>query len=264
MARFKNLIARARDAAQSHLPDEVLEAGRKIRNTVVEHAPDSVKDAIERYAPEETDPAEQPESEGPVPDADQHPLSDPDDPDDARVIVYATLEERESVDRIRAVFAKHDIRVREIDLAAQPKMARQIAGDTGVFVPPYVFIGGRFWGAEFDIISLDSDGDLMKVVEGRLDEISESAKRIGHVHESFSDALTAENIIERLKLGHILCVDDLDCWYETDKDGERLFYQGAPRPAEDLQAVAEEIAQGAEQDELSAQWRFDVEVHLHG
>ena len=260
MARFKNLIDKARDAAQSHLPDEVLEAGRKLRNTVVEHAPDSVRDAIERYAPENPEPEPEPGLEA----KDPHPLSDPEDPDDARVIVYATLEEREAVDRIRGVFAKHDVRVREIDLAAQPKMARQIAGDTGVFVPPYVFIGGRFWGAEFDIISLDADGDLMKVVEGRLDEISESARRIGHVHESFSDALTAENIIERLKLGHILCVDDLDCWYEHDKDGERLFYQGAPRAAEDLPAVAEEIAQAAEQDQVSAQWRFEVEVHLHG
>ena len=142
-------------------------------------------------------------------------------------------------------------------------MGRQIAGDTKVYVPPYVFIDGRFWGAEFDILSLEDSGDLHKVVEGRLDEISDEAKRIGHVHESFSDALTPENIVDRLRRGHILCIDDLDCWYEHDKNGERFFYQGGVHPIERLEAVAREIAEAAEAEQIEAQWRFEPEFSLN-
>jgi glutaredoxin len=252
MPRLKKWIDRARDAAESRLPEEVIDAGRKLRDTVVERTPDRVRDVIEQYAGA-------PEDGAPVPDEGSE-----EDPDDSAVIIYATLEEADSVKRIREVFVRNDIHVREVDLAAQPKMARQIAQKTNVFVPPYVFIGGRFWGAEFDIITLEAEGDLHKVVEGRLDEIGDQAKRIGHVHESFSDALTVENIIDRLKQGHILCIDELDCWFEPDKDGGRLFYQGAPHGGDELDTIAAEIQRAAEADEIDAQWRFEPEVNLAG
>lgn len=275
MPRLKRWIDRAREAAHTRLPEDVLDAGRRIRNSVAEHAPAPVRDAIERYVPEH---APEPESERTEPSTAATPAGDAprsptpkthdqatiDDDNGPGVVVYATSAEAESVANIRAVFAKHDIHVREIDLATQPKYARQIAGDTGVFVPPYVYIGGRFWGDEFDIIAIDAEGDLVKIVEGRTDEIGETARRIGHVHESFSDALTVENIIERLRAGHILCVDDLDCWLESDSDGERLFYQGAPHPGSELERVADEISTQAESGELEAQWRFEPEVAIVG
>jgi glutaredoxin len=231
----------------------MLDAGRRLRDRVVERAPASVRDAIERYVP--AAPPSAPSGGAPP---------EQEDPEDAAVIVYATLAEADSVRNIRAIFARHDIRVREVDLESIPKVARQIAQVTNVFVPPYVFIAGRFWGAEFDMLSLEAEGDLVKVVEGRLDQISEEARRIGRVRESFSDALSPENILDRLRRGHILCIDDLDCWYEQDKDGERFFYQGAPRPVADMAAVAHEIAQAAEADaEIDAQWRFEPEVRMN-
>lgn len=254
MANLKRWIDRARQAAEEHLPPDVVEAGKKLRSTVVDRAPASVRDAIERYVPE---------SQPPTASADESQAGTAEDPDDAPVVIYATLAEAESVGRIREIFARNDVHVREVDLEAIPQMARQIAQDTNVFVPPYVFIGGRFWGAEFDVLSLESEGDLLKVVEGRLGEISEEARRIGHVHESFSDALTKENIIERLRRGHILCIDDLDCWYESDKNGERFFYQGGVEPIERLAEVAAQIERAAETDELDAQWRFEPEVSLN-
>jgi glutaredoxin len=256
MSNLKRLIDRARQAAEDHLPQDVVEAGRKLRTTVVEHAPPTVREAIERYVPED--------ERGDVHESAAAAASPEGDPDDAPVVIYATLAERESVENIRKIFARNDVHVREVDLEAIPKMARQIAQDTNVFVPPYVFIGGRFWGAEFDIVSLEADGDLLKVVEGRLDEISEGARRIGHVHESFSDALTPENIVDRLRRGHILCIDELDCWFEEDKKSARLYYQGQVHDGERLGAIAEEIAAAADAEEIEAQWRFEPEVMIAG
>ncbi len=251
MPDLKRWIDRAREAAEEHLPGDVLAAGRRLRSTVVEHAPAPVRDAIERYVPAHAG-AEAADDDSAVEQ----------DPEEAPVIIYATTKEAESVARIREIFARNDIRVREVDLEAIPKMARQIAGDTKVFVPPYVYIGGRFWGAEFDILSLDAEGDLLKVTEGRLDEISDEARRIGHVHESFSDALTRENVLDRLKRGHILCIDDLDCWYERDKAGERFYYQGRPHPIDLMDQVADEIAEAAEDEDIDARWRLEPEVQL--
>jgi hypothetical protein len=182
-------------------------------------------------------------------------------PEEPAVVVYATLAEAEAVARIKAIFARHDAIVRQIDLATEPKVARQIAQDTGVFVPPYVFVGGRFWGAEYDVLSLDESGDLPKILHGRLSELSAQARRIGRVRESFSDAMTSENILDRLRRGHILCVDDLDCWFEPDEGEGRLYYEGGAHPGSELPALAERVAAAIEAG-AEAAWRFEPEIKL--
>ena len=107
------------------------------------------------------------------------------------------------------------------------------------------------------------DPDLEAVVANRLDEISDEARRIGHVHESYSDEISVANILTRWRLGHILCVDDLDSWYEVERGGaERFYYQGGPRPVEDMPTVAEEIVRGVEAEDFEAVWMLEPSVHL--
>jgi glutaredoxin len=165
---------------------------------------------------------------------------------------------------ILEIARKVDTVVREIDLGQErPQVATQLAKLTGVMVPPYVYINGRYWGGRYDLEALAVTGDLDLVVANRLDEISTEARRIGNVRESYSDEISVENLLTRWKLGHILCVDDLDAWYEVDKDGtERFFYQGGPRAADDMRTVAEEIVAAVDAEEYEAAWQLEPSVHL--
>jgi glutaredoxin len=184
-------------------------------------------------------------------------------PEDRLVVVYATPDEEEDVQAIFAILASIEAEVRQSDLRREPQTARQLAKLTGVMVPPYVFINGRHWGNRYDLESLAAWGDLPLVAANLLDEISDEARRLGNVHESFSDELSVQNILRRWKLGHILCVDDLDSWYEVDRDrNERFFYQGGPRSVEDMPAVAEEIVRAVEAEEYEAVWQLEPSVQL--
>lgn len=282
MPVFKSLLSRARKAAREHLPEEVVEAGKKLRNTVVEMAPAPIAEAVNEYVPEdlEDDPAEE-TSAAPEPapstgapmreraeDVLQRVKTKADKglkPEDRVVVVYATPEQAEDVAAILEILKTVPTTVREIDLDRErPKVRTQLAELTGVMVPPYVYVNGKYWGARYELESLAGSGELELVVANRLDELSEEARRIGNVHESFSDELSVPNILKRWKLGHILCVDDLDAWYEVDKDGnEQFFYQGGPRDAADMQAVAAEVIEAVEAEEYEAVWQLEPTVHVH-
>lgn len=183
-------------------------------------------------------------------------------PDDATVVIYCTTETGEIAERIRDVFRRREVYVRLVNLASHPHMARQIAQETEVFVAPYVYIRGRFWGAENEVVALDESGELDVVLRGDLDALSDEARRIGRVRGTFSADLTEDNILDRLRRGHILTVDDLDCWYEGDGAEPKFFYQGGPHPVDEMPAVAQEIARAAAADEIQCQWHLEPVVHV--
>ncbi len=267
---LRGLLNKAKTLAEENLPPEVLDASKRLKDTVLEHAPPSVTEAIERIVADDEDAA---------PDDDAAPEKRREDtlqrvkskaehglkPEDSLVVVYATDEEREEVEQIEQLFANIDTVMRVMDLDKEPLQTKtQLAKLTGKMVPPYVYINGRYWGALGEMETLNGFGDLENVVANRLEDLHEEARRIGNIHEAYDDDITVENILDRWKRGHILCVDDLDAWYEDDKDGERFYYQGGPRPVEDMPAVAEEIVEKFEADEWEANWQLEPTVHVDG
>lgn len=311
---LKDLLDRAKRVAEETLPEDVLDAGRKLGRSVAAYAPAPLAEVIHYVTGDETeadeaakaDPkAKASESEGeaetkaPEPEtapakAKEEPSSpepeakakaaeptapgreDPQavlqrvktkaehglKPEDRLVVIYHDGGQDEDVAAIHEILHGVEAEVRENDLRREPQTARQLAELTGVMVPPYVFINGKHWGGRYDLEALAADGDLEPVVANRLDEISEDARRIGHVHDSYSDEISVENILTRWKLGHILCVDDLDSWYEHERGTERFYYQGGPRAVQDMPAVAEEIVRGVEADDFEAAWHLEPTVHL--
>jgi hypothetical protein len=281
MSSLKNLIGRARKAAQEHLPSDVVEAGRRLGEELARRAPAPLADVARRLippeeaseaTPTEANPAASP---GLVPESQRERAEDVLQrvkqksahglkPEDRLLVIYYTEEVAEDAAAIRALAGTVETVVREIDLARErPQVATQLAKLTGVMVPPYVYINGRYWGGRYDIESLAAGADLDHIVANRLDEISQEARRIGDIREPHSDEITVDNLLARWKLGHILCVDDLDAWYEVDKDGtERFFYQGAPHPADKMPAVAREVAAAVEAEEYEATWQIEPSVHL--
>jgi HAMP domain-containing protein len=185
-------------------------------------------------------------------------------PEDRVVVVYFTQDELDAVAEIRRALEGIDTTIREMDLAKEPPQTmRQLANNTGVMVPPWVYINGRYWGAQFELTSLRACGDLELVVANRLDEIGEEAKRIGKIRDSWSDEISVENILARWEQGHILCVDDLDAWYEVDKSGTaHFFYEGGERPVDEMREIAEQIVAAVEAESIEAHWQFEPSVHV--
>ncbi|HET6582071.1 MAG TPA: hypothetical protein VFG69_01465, partial [Nannocystaceae bacterium] len=174
-------------------------------------------------------------------------------PEDSLVVIYATAAEADDVAAIRKCFAPIETQLREMDLAREPQTQRQLAKLTDVMVPPYVYINGRFWGARYDIETLALSGELAKVVANQLDDLSAEARHIGRLRDSFSDDISVENVLARWRLGHILCVDDLDSWFEVDKSGnERFFFAGGEKPVAEMPAIAETIARDVAAGEYEA------------
>lgn len=267
MPRLKNLLERAKKIANDHLPTEVLEVGRRLLDEVAEHAPQPIAEALHRTTPAQPSAAPQDHAERRAKEALERLRAKADHglkPEDRLVVVYATDEEAAAVAEIRAAFDGIETIYREMDLRKEPPQTmRQLAKLTGVMVPPYVYINGRFWGAQYEMMSLRASDDLEHVVANRLDLITDGARRIGRIHASYSDVISVPNILERWKLGHILCVDDLDSWYEVERDGtERFYYLGGPRDPSEMPAVAAEITAGVESGAIEAQWMLEPSVHL--
>lgn len=234
--------------AEKHLPEGVRESSRRLLERVQERAGVLGGRAASRPEAADAGPGQQDE-----------PL----DRSDPIVVVVFGYPDDAATDRVAALLTAEGVAFRRMNLHDQPQAARQIAAVTGVMAPPYVYVRGRFWGGEGEIEGLQALGDLQAVVRGDLDALSDEARRLGKLREEFDDGLHAENIIYRLRRGHILSVDELDCWFEEGPEGQgRLFYEGAPRPADELEQVAAEIASRCAAGDVQASWRFEPAVSL--
>jgi glutaredoxin-related protein len=258
MTMLKRWLQKAQEAADRHLPAEVVEGGRRLAERVLERAPEAVRATVQPWldgaveadveaapAPQEVRREFEEESRAP------------------KVIVFGYPEEA-ATQRVWALFAAEGIEIRRMNLHQQPEAARQIAGLTGVMVPPYVYIHGRFWGGEGEVLSLKEMGDLGAVIENRMEDVSAEGRRIGKVRDEFDEAMTPANIAARLRQGHIIAMEDLDCWCEAEPGGGlRIFYEGHVHPLSELEAIAAQIAGRVERGEVEARWLFEPAVSTH-
>ncbi|MCP5070835.1 MAG: hypothetical protein GY946_30080 [bacterium] len=249
---IKGLLKRAKRAAEQRLPAELMDAGRRVRAEVEQRIETALSGGT-TDAP--------PTREQNVSDQIRRARDRMTDEEPAQVIIYSTDDEREDVQAMRSLFAAKGEPVRMMNLD-DTRTRRNIMGSTGVMVPPYVYIDGRFWGARFDIEALEEEGDLDKILAGDLDTISEVGRKIGKVHESFSDAMTVENILDRLGRGHSLCVDDIDTWLEDDGGEHILFHQGGRLTGASVQETIKTLASRIEAGDIEAFWRLEPEIKM--
>jgi hypothetical protein len=256
---LKGLLRRAQEAAHKHLPENVLDTGRRLADAVLERAPRIVQETVAPLLRGPDEPAAAPTAASGSPEETGEPAEALDFRDTQKRVVLFGYPEDEATNRVAARFAGQGIVFRRQNLHQQPREALQIASMTGVMVPPYVYIHGRFWGGEGEMESLICLDQLQFVIDNQLDRLSPEARRIGKLRESFDDALAADNILFRLQRGHILSVDGLDCWYEPGPP-PRFYYDGAPHPVEAMAEVAAEIARRAESADLATRWLFEPSV----
>lgn len=256
---LKGLLRRAQEAANKHLPDRVLDGGRRLADAVLEHAPRAVQDVVAPLL-RSSDTAVQSAASTDDPGGRSGLGEDELDFRDTqkRVVLFGYPED-EASNRVAALLTGAGVVFRRQNLHQQPREALQIASMTGVMVPPYIYIHGRFWGGEGEMETLLAFGDLQRVIDNKLDQLSPEARRIGKLRESFDDVLTPENILFRLGRGHILSIDGLDCWFEAGA-APRFFYDGAPRTVDEMPTVAAEIARRGESRDCETRWLFEPSV----
>lgn len=250
---LRKLLKRAREAAEERLPAEIVDAGKRVA-AEVEHRLESALGGT-------TEEPHAPTREEAIQDEIAKARERMDD-DVAQVIVYATEEEREDVEAIRKVFAGHDEPIRVMDISGDPRTRRNLAGFSGVMVPPWVCIDGHYWGARYDVEALDAEGDLPKILAGELEALSDVAMKIGKLHEAFSDAMTVENIRDRLGRGHCLCIDDIDSWMEEEGGEPVLYHQGGRITGGEIERTIVEVAGQIEAGIVEALWRLEPEVKV--
>ncbi|MCA9718995.1 MAG: glutaredoxin [Myxococcales bacterium] len=271
---LKELIRRAREVAEKHLPEDVRARGRQLADGVLERVPERVRATVEPYLAEERpdastehgDRANTPNEAGasepepaPASGGGWAPAAGNVRGDEYRVVVFGAPNDPAS-QRACALLQEEEIEHRIVDLRLEPRTANQLASVTGNMQYPYIYIDGRHWGSDGDLESLRALGDLAKIMARKLDTISDEGRRVGGLHETFDDSITIENVTERLHKGHILTVDGLDCWLEN----ERVFHEGVPRPMSELAEVVREIVARADEDpDLDTQWRFEPAVDLN-
>jgi len=255
---LKGLLRRAQEAAHKHLPETVRDTGRRLADAVLERAPRIVQDTVAPLLRGVDEPAPPASAAAGAPAGPDEPAALDFRDTQKRVVLFGYPED-DATNRVAARLAGVGVVFRRQNLHLQPREALQIASMTGVMVPPYLYIHGRFWGGEGELESLICLGQLQLIIDNQLDQLSPEARRIGKLRESFDDALVADNILLRLRRGHILSVDDLDCWYEAGPP-PRFFYDGAPHPVEAMPEVAAEIARRAESAELVTRWLFEPSV----
>ncbi len=257
---LKRLIKRAKQVAEQHVPEGIRQTGQRIANEVRERAPEGLKSAV-ASAVEGVDRLLEGSSE-------QAPTMTEPEPEDVigeiAVVVFGYPEDPDFTE-LQAVLAAEEVEFRAMNLHQQPRAAQQISAVTGVMQSPYMYIHGRFWGGLGALQSLVGLGELQAVIENRIDDLSSEARRIGKIRDVFDDALTPANICERLRQGHILAIDGIDCWYEKgiSPSSARVYYDGKPHPGNDLEQVARDIADRvAQQPQLDTKWLFEPEVDL--
>jgi glutaredoxin len=275
---LRRVLRRARAEVRERLPPPLLEAGRELRRRAASSLPPDVRDlghrieaAFAAFVDDEAahaPPAERPASDPREP---EQSAADRDleraramfkEEDAGLVVVYATHAEQDDVSVIQRIFARLGEPVRLVDLAVDPRAFRNISTFTNVMVPPYVFIDGRHWGGRYEIEAIDAEGDLPAILSHRLDDLGPVARTIGKLHESFSDAVTVENLRDRFARGHSLCIDGIDSWCERDGAATVLFHQGRRVAAEDVYATLEAIAADAAAGRIAATWRLEPAVKL--
>ncbi len=264
---LKRLIKRAKQVAEQHVPEGIRQTGQRLAQEVSERAPDSLKhavasavDGVDRLTSELLEGSADESAKAP-------PQSETEDViGEIAVVVFGYPEDPEFTEA-QALLEGEDVEFRAMNLHQQPRAAQQIASVTGVMQPPYVYIHGRFWGGLGALQSLIGLGELAAVVDNRVEDLSNEARRIGKIREAYDDALTIDNICARLREGHILAVDGIDCWFEKgiSEASGRVYYDGKPHPATDLERIATDIVERAtEEPQLAIKWLFEPEVGLDG
>jgi glutaredoxin 3 len=171
------------------------------------------------------------------------------------VVVYGTSDGARCR-QVRSLLEKRgydyrDIRVDE-DLSTRSWLQRT----TGDDALPKVFVGTKCYGGFEDVQVLVFDGTLDRILRGetdREDKIDEVA--------ALRQEMSASAIHTLLRKGEILIIKEgemeTEAWAEPLANPPLVYYEGTPRPIDELENVALHIVMRLEVGEITVSWKED-------
>ncbi|MBM3265648.1 MAG: glutaredoxin [candidate division Zixibacteria bacterium] len=174
-------------------------------------------------------------------------------PDTPEVVVYGTSEAARCVSvrelLTRQGFVFRDIRVDD-DIGTRGWLQRA----TGDDALPKVFVAATCYGGYEDVHVMVTDGTFRLAVEGRLAEEEDELALLKR-------ELTTESIVELLKRGEILALDEggteTDVWAEPYAKPPVVYYEGAAETMARLPEIAHNIVERVRIGEIEVRWKED-------
>jgi glutaredoxin 3 len=144
-----------------------------------------------------------------------------------------------------------DIRIDE-DLSMRSWLQRT----TGDAALPKIFVGSTCYGGFEDIQTLVFDGTFDRILRGEADQEG-TVDPLAALKED----MTAVSIQALLRKGEILIIKEgdmeMEAWAEPLANPPLVYYEGAPRPLDELETIAQEIVLRLEAGGIEVSWKED-------
>jgi glutaredoxin 3 len=144
-----------------------------------------------------------------------------------------------------------DVRVDE-DLSTRSWLQRT-TGDDGL---PKVFVGATCYGGFEDMQVLVFDGSLDRILRGESDP-----DRNVDALAALKEEMNAATIQTLLRKGEVLIIKEgemeTEAWAEPLANPPLIYYEGTPRPIDEIESIAQQIVTRLNAGEIEVSWKED-------
>ena len=172
--------------------------------------------------------------------------------DDKDIVVYSSNDATRCVS-VRELLERNQYEFKDVRVDKDLSTRGWLQRTTGDDALPKVFAGSRSLGGFEDVQAMISDGTFEQAIRGDLDESGDQEM------EQLKEDMTATSIAELLRRGEILTIDEggseTDVWAEPFATPPVVYYEGAPEPIEEIEAVAQRIVDRIASGEIEFIWK---------
>lgn len=172
--------------------------------------------------------------------------------DDMDIVVYSPSDATRWAS-VRDLLERNNYPFRDVRVDDDMSTKGWLQRTTGDGRVPKVFIGAKCYGGFEDIQAMAMDGTFQSAVDGTMDDSGDEEI------EQLKETMTREAIAELLKRGEILTIDEggleMDVWAEPFAKPPVVYYEGAPEPLEEVEAIASRILDRVKSGEIEIVWK---------
>ena len=158
--------------------------------------------------------------------------------------------------QVRGLLEKRGYDYQDIRIDEDLSMRSWLQRTTGDAALPKIFVGSTCYGGFEDIQTLVFDGTFDRILRGEADQEG-TVDPLAALKED----MTAVSIQALLRKGEILIIKEgdmeMEAWAEPLANPPLVYYEGAPRPLDELETIAQEIVLRLEAGGIEVSWKED-------
>jgi len=171
------------------------------------------------------------------------------------IVVYGTSDGARCR-QLRGLLEKRGYDYQDSRVDEDLSMRSWLQRTTGDAALPKVFVGSTCYGGFEDIQTLMFDGTLDRILRGETDQDGRTDPLAG-----LKEEMTASAIQALFRKGEILIIKEgemeMEAWAEPIANPPLVYYEGTPRPIDELENIAQEIVLRLEAGEIEVSWKED-------